>query len=180
MAMSDAELRRRFEAVVGEVVEPVRRYLYRRTDRDTADDVLSSTLLVLWRRTADVPEDAVPWAIGVARLQLTNEIRASRRQHRLVSRIITVDPPRETVVDDVGQVRDAVRETLQALRQGDAEVLQLWAWEGLAPTQIADVLGVSVNAATVRLHRARKRFAVQWGKDHPDSGHVEVKEGSNR
>lgn len=178
--MSDAEARRRFETVAGEVVEPVRRYLYRRADRDSAEDVLSSTLLVLWRRVADVPEDAVPWAIGVARLQLANEIRAQRRQRRVVGRIIAVDPPREVADEAGGAVDDAVREVIAALRPGDAEVLQLWAWEELTPVQIAKVLRTSVNAATVRLHRAKKRFAVQWGKDHPGDGHVEVKEGSNR
>ena len=64
--------RERFEFVMREVVEPVRRYLARRIDEATADDVLSETLLVLWRRIDEVPDDVIPWAIGVARLQLAN------------------------------------------------------------------------------------------------------------
>ncbi len=53
------------EQVVRTVVEPVRRYLHRRTDGATADDVLGETLVVLWRRLDDVPADPVPWAIGI-------------------------------------------------------------------------------------------------------------------
>ena len=64
----DDQARERFEALAGKVVEPVRRFLARRTDRDTADDVLAETLLVCWRRLDEVPDLALPWVYGVARL----------------------------------------------------------------------------------------------------------------
>ena len=80
-----------------EVVEPVRRFLARRTDPDTADDVLADTLLVLWRRLDDVPagDEALPWTYAVARNALSNAERGARRQRRLVHRITVVDPPEE-------------------------------------------------------------------------------------
>ena len=57
-----------FEAVVKEVYEPLQRYLRRRTDRTTAEDVLADVLLVLWRRVDDIPTGAsLPWSYGVAR-----------------------------------------------------------------------------------------------------------------
>ena len=62
----------RFEALAHEVVEPVRRFLRRRTDADTAEDALAETLLVCWRRLEEVPEPALPWVYGVARLALAN------------------------------------------------------------------------------------------------------------
>ena len=47
----DPETRReRFEAVAPGLIEPLRRFLSRRTDPATADDVLADTLLVCWRR----------------------------------------------------------------------------------------------------------------------------------
>jgi RNA polymerase sigma-70 factor (ECF subfamily) len=62
----DAERRRRFEDVVAGVYEPVQRYLRRRTDPATADDVLGDVLLVLWRRLDDVPVDLpLSYAYGV-------------------------------------------------------------------------------------------------------------------
>lgn len=67
---------RELVALVG---EPVRRYLHRRTDAATADDVFGDVLLVCWRRLDDVPaapENAVPWAFVVARQCLQNAQRA--------------------------------------------------------------------------------------------------------
>jgi RNA polymerase sigma-70 factor, ECF subfamily len=67
-AQDDADRRRRFEELVAGTYEPLQRYLRRRTDPATADDVLGDVLLVLWRRLDDVPvELPLAWAYGVAR-----------------------------------------------------------------------------------------------------------------
>lgn len=178
--MSHADRRRRFEEIARDVIEPVRRYVDRRAHAADVDDVVSETLLTLWRRLDDIPAEHIAWAIGVARLQLANTERATRRRDRLSSRIRTLDPPQEatTVADD--GVDDAVRQVLGSLRPADAEVLRLWSWEQLEPREIAVVLGVTANAATVRLHRARKKFADAWRKEAASAGHVEVKERSGR
>ena len=93
-----AARRERFEAVAALVTEPVRRFLARRTDAETADDALADTLLVCWRRLDDVPdgEEALPWAYAVARNALANAERGQRRQRRLAYRITVVDPPSES------------------------------------------------------------------------------------
>lgn len=173
--------RARFENAVRLVADPVRRYLWRRTDAATADDVLSETLAVLWRRfdSAPVGDELVAWTIGVARLQLANAERAVRRRARLAAKVAVLDPP-PLVVAAPGSspVDDEVRTALAQLRPADAELLRLWAWDDLAPREIATVLGISVNAATVRLHRARGRFAAAWSKSHPAPGHVSTREGN--
>ena len=87
----------RFEAVARTILEPLRRYLARRTDPATADDVLAETLLVCWRRLDDLPDDPLPWSYGVARNCLANAERGVRRQQRLASKIAVVDPPAESV-----------------------------------------------------------------------------------
>ncbi len=178
--MSHADRRRRFEEIARDVIEPVRRYLARRAHAADVDDVVSETLLALWRRLDDIPAEHIAWAIGVARLQLANTERAARRRDRLTSRIRTLDPPPETTADSDDGTDDAVRRVLALLRPADAEVLRLWSWEQLEPREIAVVLGVTANAATVRLHRARKRFADAWRKEAASPGHVEVKERSGR
>lgn len=173
--------RDRFRAVVAEVVDPVRRYLWRRTDAATADDVLAETLVVLWRRFDQQPDDLVPWAIGVARKQLANARRSAARRDRLAARIAVVDPPVAHVPDPAADdAEEAVRRVLARMRPADAEVLRLWAWDGLEPRQLADVLGISANAAAVRLHRARRRFEEEFGKDPGSAGQVAVKEGESR
>ena len=45
------------------------------------------------------------------------------------------------------------------LRFDDRELLALVAWEGLDAGQVAQVYGCSRNAARIRIHRARRRFA---------------------
>ncbi len=53
--VTDAEREQRFRAIAELVLEPARRYLLRRADAAMADDVLSETLLVCWRRLDELP-----------------------------------------------------------------------------------------------------------------------------
>lgn len=146
----------RFTDLVRVVADPMRHYLVRRTDPETAQDVLADAFLVVWRRLDDVPaDDPVPWCIGVARGCLANARRAARRQQRLVQRL--GQQPRdasEPVLDDTD-----LQEALGRLSAPDRELVQLWAWEQLAPREIAVVLGVTPNAVRIRLHRARTKLA---------------------
>ncbi len=175
---SDAR-RERLEAVVPEIVEPLRRFLARRTDAATADDVLADTLLVCWRRIDEVPDEPLPWAYGVARLCLANAARGARRQRRVAGRIAVVDPPAVQTAGpgDPSPAADAVGEALAALPDRDAELLRLWAWEQLTPAEIAIVLDISANAASIRLHRAREKLRTQLRKIGVGAGHEESKEG---
>jgi RNA polymerase sigma-70 factor, ECF subfamily len=170
------DARERFEALAAEVVEPVRRFLARRTDPHTADDVLAETLLVCWRRLDQVPDNALPWVYGVARNCLSNIQRGDRRQVRLAARITAVDPPREAQ-GEPDEPDERVTAALAALRPEDAELLRLWAWEQLGPAEIAEVLGITPNAASIRLHRVRGKFVDELRKIDGGAGHEEAREG---
>lgn len=147
----------RFTTLASLVSEPLQRYLARRTDQDTAQDVLEETLVVLWRRLEDVPTDnnPLPWCYAVTRGCLANATRTARRQRHLVERLIFVQSRDciEPVLDDT-ELHDA----LGHLSEQDRELVRLWAWERLAPQEIAAVLGVTPNAARIRLHRARAKL----------------------
>jgi len=167
----DESRRERFEAVAPGLIEPLRRFLARRTDPTTADDVLAETLLVCWRRVQDLPEEPLPWAYGVARNCLLNAQRSARRQDRVAARLAA-----EPV--DAGPPEDAsLHEALARLRPDDAELLRLWAWEQLTPAEIATVLDVTPNAASIRLHRARQRLKDQLRKTAGAAGHEGSREG---
>lgn len=170
--MSSPARRERLEDVAREVVDPLRRFLARRTDAATAEDVLADTLLVCWRRIDEVPDEPLPWAYGVARLCLANAERATRRQRRVAGRVAALDPPR-SALPGPGEGPDtaAVTDALAALPAGDAEVLRLWAWEQLTASEIAVVLDVSANAASIRLHRARGKLRAQLRKTGVVAGH---------
>ena len=153
----------RMERLAAAVYEPLQRYLRRRTDPETAADVLADSLLVLWQRLDDVPPDGeLPWAYGVARRCLANAERSRRRQLRLVDRLAGERAVPAAQPGDGGDERlDAA---LTRLREDDRELLRLWAWEQLEAREIAAVLGITANAAAIRLHRARNRLAGLLGR----------------
>ncbi|PPG67394.1 RNA polymerase sigma factor [Rathayibacter rathayi] len=147
----------RFAALAAAIADPVRRYLWRRTDEAQADGVLASTLGVLHRRWDDLPDgDPVPWAIGVARLQLQTARRLQRRQVLLSQRVGVVDPPQ---LHDEEASDIAARLALARVREADAELLRLWAWEGLGIRGIAVVQAESAESVAMRLDRGRTEFA---------------------
>ena len=154
--MQQGDREERFSTLASQVSEPLRRYVARRTDQDTAQDVLAEALVVLWRRLDDVPADnPLPWCYAVTRGCLANATRAARRQRRVVQRLTLVQSRDcfEPVLDDAD-----LYDALGRLSEQDRELLRLWAWEQLAPQEIAVVLGVTPNAARIRLHRARARL----------------------
>jgi len=138
---------------------------------EDAADVVAETILVAWRRIDEVPQgDAAPlWLFGVARRVLANSRRSIRRRDRLGERLRQdvrrlVDP--DVAASVIASV--ALRQALAALPADDRELLQLTAWEGLGPQEIATVLEVSPVAVRSRLHRARARLREQLeGQDLP-------------
>jgi RNA polymerase sigma-70 factor (ECF subfamily) len=168
--------RDRFEKIAPGLIEPVRRFLARRTDPATAEDVLAETLLVCWRRAEELPAEPLPYVYGVARMCLRNAERAARRQERLAAKVAAVDPPAESLPGPE-EPDEELAEAMASLRAEDAELLRLWAWEQLAPAEIATVLGITPNAASIRLHRARRRLADRLRKTGAVSGHEESREG---
>ncbi|MFJ5774260.1 RNA polymerase sigma factor [Streptomyces sp. NPDC093094] len=157
---------RRYEALARVVAAPLHRYLLRRAEAGQVDDVLAETMLVLWRRLDEMPgmpegaapgaDDVLPWCYGVARGCLANARRAERRRLRLVERLTRAaspSPPADP--GDHGELHDA----LGTLGETDREVVLLWAWEELKPRAIAEVTGLSPNAVSIRLHRAKKKLA---------------------
>jgi RNA polymerase sigma-70 factor, ECF subfamily len=164
----DTDAESRFVTLAHEVGEPLRRYVVRRTDPDTAQDVLADTMLVLWRRLPDVPaDDPLPWCYAVARRCLANATRTARRQQRLAAKVARLDQPRGGGRPDPDP---QLHEALERLEENDRELLRLWAWEGLEPREIAVVLDVTPNAVSIRLHRARGKLADLLGKDSPSAG----------
>jgi RNA polymerase sigma-70 factor (ECF subfamily) len=177
--MSGDARRARFEAIAPALVEPLRRFLARRTDAATADDVLADTLLVCWRRLDDVPDEALPWAYGVACNCLANAQRGARRQDRLAARIAVVDPPTGSTPGPGEGGDDDLADALAALRDDEAELLRLWAWEQLTASEIATVLAITPNAARIRLHRAKEKLKEELvrRKTEGPAGHEETTEG---
>jgi RNA polymerase sigma-70 factor (ECF subfamily) len=145
----------RFAQMFRENYPGVRCYVSRRASAALVDDILAETFLVAWRRFDDVPAEARPWLLGVARKVLATQLRSLRRRESLRDRLLfATRPPGEGNQRPTTPATDA----LARLREQDREAITLVAWDGLTPTQAAAVLGQSSGAFRVRLHRAKRRL----------------------
>jgi RNA polymerase sigma-70 factor (ECF subfamily) len=151
-----------FEALYRANVRAVLAFVLTRTTRQDAQDVVSNTFLVAWRRIDAVPDDPLPWLIGVARKVLADQRRSEARRNALSRRIAGEAATHSTVDGDVAvsmELRGAIGAALLQLRLEDREIVTLTAWQGFTTEQLATSLGCSKALASLRLHRARRRFA---------------------
>jgi RNA polymerase sigma-70 factor, ECF subfamily len=150
----------RFKALYEENYHRVLGYAIRRVGADDAGDVVAETFFAAWRRFDEVPTDdaARLWLYGTARRVVANQKRGRRRRERLTDRLRgQVGPPTEPVGSGIDV--NAAGVAFGRLSADDRELLSLVAWEGLRAGEIGQVLGCSSNAARIRVHRARRRFA---------------------
>jgi RNA polymerase sigma factor (sigma-70 family) len=153
----------RFEELFREHYGAVRGYALRRMPGDLAQDVVSETFLVAWRRLDDVPADALPWLYGVARRVVANQRRSAERSSALERRVAgtaAANAVSNDLGEDVGE-GEFVRAALGRLSDRDREVLMLVAWHGLSGARAARAAGCTRGAFAVRLHRARARLAAE-------------------
>jgi RNA polymerase sigma factor (sigma-70 family) len=146
-------------------------YAMRHADADAAQEVVSETFLVAWRRLPDVPADALPWLLVVARNTLSNQRRSRQRQGRLqheMERLHELAGHAPGADDTVADRRDLLA-TLAALPPMQQEALLLVAWDGLSPTDAARVAGCSASAFHVRLFRARRHLQSHEGPLSPST-----------
>jgi RNA polymerase sigma-70 factor (ECF subfamily) len=140
-------------------------YCARRIGRDEAEDAAAEVFVIATRRQAELAWDtALAWLYGVARLVVANRQRSRVRQTRLLTRMggLRGGGPAEPEPDEVIVRREDDRVVIEAvnrLRPLDREVLMLAAWEALSAPQIAQVLGITGDAAEQRLRRAKRRLA---------------------
>ena len=123
-----------------------------------AEDAVAETFAVAWRRIGQLPvgDGELPWLLATARRILANQHRGERRLGALLDRLrAQPQAPRSVAPSPDSPAIDA----LARLRPDDQELLRLIAWDDLSHAEAAAVLGISVNAVAIRLHRARARFA---------------------
>jgi RNA polymerase sigma-70 factor (ECF subfamily) len=134
-------------------------FALRRSSPSTAEDVVSETFLVAWRRLDSVPDTPKPWLLAVARRVLANQRRSNGRQSALRSRlgVSHLDTWRAGEVELSGDA--AVLGALAELAPAERDGITLIAWDGLTAQEAAIGLGCSRSTFYVRFHRAKKRLA---------------------
>lgn len=150
------ERRVRFELLFRRYEPAVRAYALRRVGPSLADDVVAEVFLVCWRRFEEVPADALPWLLGVARNVLGTLRRGEHRRAALRGRLAEVQASAQRELVGIGD--GVLAAAMTQLSESDRELLLLVAWEGLSIRQLAASLGLRPSTARVRLMRARRRL----------------------
>jgi RNA polymerase sigma factor (sigma-70 family) len=148
----------RFTALFRRYHAPVLAYARRRTDEGRADDIVAETFTAAWRHVGRLPEDPLPWLYRTAYHCVANDRRSQLRRDRLTDRLTA---HHEVVPDHAAGVVEEirVRAALWRLPPREREALMLVGWEALDHRTAAYVVGCSVSAFKVRVHRARRRLA---------------------
>ncbi|SDX09811.1 RNA polymerase sigma-70 factor, ECF subfamily [Amycolatopsis xylanica] len=143
---------------------PLHRYLARRLDPATADDLVAETFLQAWRQRARYNATrgtARAWLYGIATNLLRNhtrgEVRGLRALAREHARSVQGDPPDALAAArvDAANAANRLAGALAGLRTEERDVLMLIALADFTPAEAAEALGINVTTARTRLHRAR-------------------------
>lgn len=135
-------------------------------DADEAADVTSETFVRAAEHLGNLREPAKlkSWLFAVARHEALARIRARKRAVPTEELADTPSPEAEDEmtaperVHDEGELREIVWEAATGLNERDRVVLDLNLRQGLVGRDLAEAIGVSENAANVRLHRMKERF----------------------
>jgi len=147
-------------------------YASRHVDATSAQDVMSETFLVAWRRLQDIPGDPLPWLLVVARNTISNRRRSVNRARVVeleLTRLARVARP-VAGAEGTAVARDTMLRTLASLSSAEREAVLLTAWDGLDATAAAQVAGCSPSTFSKRLSRARARLeSAHDGDDESDT-----------
>ncbi len=146
-----------FERAYVQFLPAVSGYLYRRVQRQFVEDLAADVFAIAWRKRATVAAgEELPWLYRIAANVVANHRRSQASGFALLAALRPADsaPSAEDIVVADASLAGAWRR----LRPAEREVLALALVEELPPAELAVALGASVNAATIRVHRAKKRL----------------------
>lgn len=157
-----AEIFERHARVVGA-------FAARRIGPDAADDVLSETFLVAFRRRSAFDpawDSAKPWLLGIAsRLMKKHRGREAAQWRSLEASARREDHIIEDASEAAAERADAeasiraLAPRIAALPRRDRDTLLLFAWGDLTYVEIGNALGVPTGTVRSRLNRVRRQLS---------------------
>ncbi len=153
-----------FERLFERYHAPILNYLHRMVgDRALAEDLAQDSFVKAYRALPNTRPDLAfkAWLYRIATNTAISHLRR-RKLIRWVPFLPTQDyASNESIERSVGRKHD-VEQALHLLPDHYAAVLVLRHYQGLSLAETATALGISENAAKLRLFRARKAFAVVY------------------
>jgi RNA polymerase sigma-70 factor (ECF subfamily) len=142
----------------------VMRFLARRVEPLWVEDLCSEVFLIAYQKRHQAPTDyELAWLYSIGGHLIANH---RRRQHTATKLIAALSMPRFAPSAESLAVRDeTLAKAWAGLNPNEQEVLALVALDELSVTEAAKVLGITANATSVRLNRARTKLAALM-KEH--------------
>jgi len=129
--------------------------LYLSGDASLADDITQETFVRAWTTPGEVRGGTVKaYLLMIARNLYRSERKREARHVVLDESLSDPKPDPAIVTSDRLELRDLLR-ALQSLNETDRAALLMHARDGMPYVEIAAVLGLSIAAIKVRIHRAR-------------------------
>jgi len=148
-----------FEELYGLYQKPILNYLYRLCwNRSLAEDLLQEAFLRLWRAapTYEPAAKVSTYIFRIAHNLFINE--AARRRETALE---TADSEmRADPASDLArrEVQSAVKKAIEALPEGEREVLLLSEYQGFKYAEIAEILAIPVGTVKSRMFSAVQRL----------------------
>jgi len=147
-----------FSQLYDETCRDLLAFLLRRCQTaDAAADCLAESYRIAWEKRDHIPDgaDARAWLFGVARNVMRRDITHEQRS-ATASRQLAAAAERASAM--VSPEDSGVADALAELTELDQEIVTMLSLDGLAPREVASILGMSPNVVRVRAHRAREKL----------------------
>ena len=166
-----------FETLYDLYQQPIQRYLYRLCgSAEQAEELAQETFLRAYTGllTFRGSSSVATWLYRIARNSYLNSLRRPVSTKIDTDKLLAIpdttdfgDPVRRYAA---GEQRNLIEMALAQLPEQHRSILLLRDAEGLAYTEIADVLGISVPAVRMKLFRARNTFRAAYRHMSPEGG----------
>jgi RNA polymerase sigma-70 factor (ECF subfamily) len=147
-----------FVAAYAQHLPAVSAYLSRRVERRFVEDLAADVFAVAWRkRDAVTTGEELPWLYRIAANLVANHRRKQAANASFIAGLRAADSA--PAAEDIVVADQSLADAWKQLGARDREVLALAVLEDLPVSSIASALGISPNAVSIRLHRAKKTLA---------------------
>src|SRR5262245_54022230 len=159
MLLVKAGDRAAFEEIFRLYQKPLANYLYRLTgNRTRAEDLLQDAFLRLWKAAPSYEPSAKvsTYIFRIAHNLFLNE--AARRREKALESMEA--ETRSDPASDLNrrEIRSAVQKAIEALPEGEREVLLLSEYNGFKYTEISEILGIPVGTVKSRMFSAVQKL----------------------
>lgn len=133
---------------------------------DAEDAVSQAFLKILDRmeRISRLPcSQIVPYCVTIVKNESFNILRRQKKDYRLEEKLLPeddeyIDPAYESILSDTVGVRDKLRNAISALNNEERLFVQLRFAKNMSLREIADIFGISEDAAKKRSQRILKKL----------------------